>query len=196
MTEKKKPRVSKRDIIELSVIVVIFLVIYLTGSQAEVFGRVQGVMLKTGIMNASVTEDEAEIANLNFVLRDVDGNQLNVNSLKGKTIFINIWATWCAPCVAEMPSINKLYNKVDSEDIVFLMISEDNSIEKAHNWAKKKDFDFKVYSAPNLPNQFRTGYVPSTFVINPEGELVLTKTGIANYDTRKFEKFLLGLAQP
>ncbi len=196
MTEKKKPRVSKRDLIELSVIVVIFLVIYLTGSQAEVFGRVQGLMLKTGIMNASVEQDETTNANLNFVLRDINGYQRNASDLKGKTIFINIWATWCPPCVAEMPGINKLYNKVQSEDIVFLMISQDKSLEKAHNWVKKKEFDFDVYSAPNLPDQFRTGYVPSTFVINTKGELVLTKTGIANYDTRKFENFLKELSNP
>lgn len=176
-------------------ILFLFLVVYLTGSQAEVFGRVQELILKTGIMNASVSEDETKEANLDFILKDIEGNQLNVNTLEGKTMFINIWATWCTPCVAEMPSINKLYNKLNSERIVFLMISEDNSLEKAYKWAKKKGFDFDVYTAPNLPNEYRTGYVPSTFVINPKGELVLTKTGIANYDTRKFEKFLLELSQ-
>ena len=197
MTEKKKPRVTKRDIIELSLIAGIFLVIYFTGSQAEVFGKVQSVILKTGIMNASVEKDEAINADLNFSLTDVEGNLLNVSSLKGKTIFINVWATWCAPCVAEMPGINKLYNKLEeNENIFFLMISQDESLEKAVQWSGKKGFGFKVYSALNLPNQFRTGYVPSTFVVSPEGDIVLTKTGIANYNTRKFEKFLLGLASP
>ena len=76
------------------------------------------------------------------------------------------------------------------------MISEDGSLLKAHEWAQKKEFDFNVYSAPNLPKAYRTGYVPSTFIINPKGEVVLTKTGIANYDTRKFKKFLIELAQP
>lgn len=195
MAKDKKPRVSKRDLIELGVIVVIFLVIYLTGSQAEVFGRVQGLILKTGIMNASVEEDEATIANLNFSLTDINRNEIAMSSFRGKTVFINIWATWCPPCVAEMPGINKLHNRVASEDIVFIMISQDNSLDKAYNWVQKKEFDFDVYATSNLPNQFRTGAVPSTFVISPEGELVLTKTGIANYDTRKFEDFLLGLAQ-
>ena len=196
MKYKKKPRVAKRDVIELGVIGIVFLIIYLTGSQAEVFGRIQGLMLKTGIMNASVDLDKSAEANLNFVLKDINGNEINAKSLEGKAVFINVWATWCAPCVAEMPSINKLYNKVKDEDIHFLMISQDNSLEKAHKWVERKGFDFEVYSAPNLPKQFRTGYVPSTFIINSKSELVLTKTGLANYNTRKFEKFLLDLANP
>ena len=84
MTNKKKLRVSKRDIIELSMILFLFLVVYLTGSQAEVFGRVQELILKTGIMNASVSEDETKEANLDFILKDIEGNQLNVNIIGRK----------------------------------------------------------------------------------------------------------------
>ena len=66
---------------------------------------------------------------MNLVLVDPEGNVIDAKELKGKTIFMNIWATWCAPCVAEMPNINKLYGNVGSNpDIVFLMISHDKSM--------------------------------------------------------------------
>ena len=198
MEKPKKTRINRRDIIELSVIVVIFLVIYLTGSQAEVFGKVQQVFLKTGIMNASELDELAyEKADLNFKLRDRGGRLLDVSELEGKTIFINIWATWCAPCVAEMPSINALRSKFkDDPNVHFLMISEDKDFNTAIKWIDKKGFDLPVHNlASRLPDMYETGYVPSTFVISPEGDVVVRHTGMANYNTRRFRKLLGKLSE-
>jgi thiol-disulfide isomerase/thioredoxin len=196
MIDKKKLKPSKRDIIELSVVAAIFLVIYFTGSQAEVFGRVQQVFLKTGVVNVSVNDEDEFAADYNFRLIDSEGNKLDVRDLQGKTIFINMWATWCAPCVAEMPSINDLYNKIENkEDIIFLMISYDRDMRTARGWVKRKGFDFPVYQlASALPDMYETGVVPTTFVISPEGKIVLSKTGMANYDTKRFRKFLNRMA--
>lgn len=198
MEKPKKAKVTRRDIIELGVIVVIFLVIYLTGSQAEVFGKVQQVFLKTGIMNASELDEMAyEKADLNFKVRDENGELLDVSSLRGKTIFINIWATWCAPCVAEMPSINALRKKFkDDPNVHFLMISEDRDFNKAVKWMNKKGYSLPVHDmVGRLPDMYETGYVPSTFVISPEGEIVVRHTGMANYNTRKFRKLLGKLSE-
>ncbi|WP_323756418.1 TlpA disulfide reductase family protein [Roseivirga sp.] len=195
---KKKKGVTKRDIIELSIVVVVFLVIYLTGSQAEVFGKVQQAVLITGVVNASELDaDEVVDADYNFRLVNEEGNKIDVRDLKGKTIFINIWATWCPPCVAEMPNINSLYNKIENkDDIVFLMISHDDEMRTARTWIKRKGFDFPVYKlASPLPDVFETGVVPSTFVVSPEGKIVVSKTGMANYDTKRFKKYLLKLAE-
>uniref|UniRef100_UPI004047BB8C TlpA family protein disulfide reductase n=1 Tax=Roseivirga sp. TaxID=1964215 RepID=UPI004047BB8C len=195
--EKKKLKFTKRDVIELSVVVVLFLVIYFTGSQAEVFGKVQQIFLKTGAVNVSLNEDETASADYNFRLVDTEGNKLDVRDLKGKTIFINMWATWCAPCVAEMPSINDLYNKIENkEEIVFLMISYDKDMRTARGWVKRKGFDFPVYQlASPLPDMYETGVVPSTFVISPQGKIVLNKTGMANYDTKRFLNFLTKMTE-
>ncbi|MBO3697048.1 TlpA disulfide reductase family protein [Roseivirga sp. E12] len=193
MKKPKKASVTKRDIIELVIIVGVFAAIYLTGAQAEVFGKVQQVFLHTGVMNASeLSEDAYEQANLNFKLTDRDGKTLDVKSLKGQTIFINIWATWCAPCVAEMPGINKLREHFkDDPNVHFLMISEDRDLETAIKWVDKKGFDLPIYKTITpLPDMYETGYVPSTFVISPEGEVVVKHTGLANYNTRRFRKLL------
>lgn len=197
MEKPKKARITKRDIIELIVIVGIFATIYFTGSQAEVFGKVQQVFLKTGVMNASeLDESDYEKADLNFKLRNKDGDIIDINDLKGQTVFINIWATWCPPCVAEMPSINSLREKLkDDPNIHFLMISEDRDLNTALNWVDKKGFDLPIYKmASKLPDMYETGYVPSTFVISPEGKIVVRHTGLANYDTRRFRKLLTRLS--
>ncbi len=197
MAKKEKRRVSRRDIIELAVIVTIFAVIYITGSQAEVFGRVQQVVLKTGVMNVSELDQEAYLeADYNMRLLSSEGKMLDVQELKGKTIFINYWATWCAPCVAEMPSINALYEKVkDDPNIVFLMISVDREMRTANGWVKRKGFCFPIYKETALtPDVYETGVVPSTFVVSPEGKIVVAKTGMANYDSRRFRKLLKKLS--
>lgn len=193
MEQKKKKRISRRDIIELGVIVVIFATIYLTGSQAEVFGRVQQVVLKTGIMNASALDKEDfQPADYDFLLINEAGETVDARDLKGKTVFMNIWATWCPPCVAEMPSINKLYaNFKDNPNVAFIMISHDREFETAINWVKKKEFDFPIYQLKTrLPDIYETGVVPSTFVISPEGKIVVSNTGLANYNSRRFRKFM------
>lgn len=198
MEKPKKAKVTKRDIIELVVIVSIFAVIYLTGSQAEVFGKVQQVFLKTGVMNASeLDESSYQPADLNFKVTDRDGNVIDVNTLKGKTIFINVWATWCAPCVAEMPSINKLKKKLaEYPDIHFLMLSEDKKMETSVKWIDKKGFDLPIHkTVGRLPEMYETGYVPSTFVISPKGEIVVRHTGMANYNTKRFRKLLIKLSE-
>lgn len=198
MAKKEKKGITKRDIIELSLIVVVFAVIYLTGSQAEVFGKVQQVVLQTGVMNASeLDEDEYLDADYDLTLVDAEGNLLDLQDLKGKVIFMNYWATWCPPCVAEMPSIDALRSKVkDDPNIVFLMISEDKKIGVAEKWVQRKGFDLPIYKlASRIPDVYETGVVPSTFVISPEGKIVVYKTNLANYDTRRFRKLLKKLSE-
>ncbi len=197
MAKDKKKKVSRRDIIELAVIVTIFAVIYFTGSQAEVFGRVQQVVLKTGVMNVGELDEEAKMdADYDMKLVDTNGNILDLQTLKGKTIFMNYWATWCAPCVAEMPSIDGLYEKVGKDpNIVFLMISEDKKMSTARGWVKRKGFSFPIYKlASPIADVYETGVVPTTFVISPEGKIVVAKTGMANYDSRRFVKLMKKLA--
>lgn len=193
MSKAKKVKPTKRDLIELGVILSIFAVIYFTGTQAEVFGKMQQAVLYTGVMNAGELDDQAkQPADYQFKLMNEDGDLIDVQTLKGKSIFMNIWATWCAPCIAEMPGINSLYDKIgQDEEVVFLMISEDKDFNKAKKWVKEKGFNFPIYRlATSLPEVYETYVVPSTFVISKQGDIIVKKTGMANYDTRRFRKLL------
>ena len=94
-------------------------------------------------MNAGVEAPVvAKSFNYNFKVKDLDGNVIDFKTFKGKTIFLNVWATWCGPCRIEMPSIQKLYDKVNRDEIVFIMLAVDDrkSFDKVVNFVKEKEY--------------------------------------------------------
>lgn len=149
-------------------------------------------------MNISPDESPAPVKQFdyNFQLKDLSGNHVDAATLKNKVVFINMWATWCGPCRAEMPSIQELYNKVDHDNIVFIMLSldEDKNIDKVEKYITDKRFTFPVYMpAGYLPKPLQVTSIPTTLVIGKDGKIKMKKTGIASYNTAKFEKFITDL---
>ncbi len=192
----KSKKSLKRNLIEWGVMILIPLILYLTGTLGEVVGHAQQVILWTGLMQAN-TEIPARQKQVeyNIPLVTVGGQPANLGDFRGKVIFMNFWATWCPPCIAEMPFINKLYQQIDNKDIVFVMISTDGNLEKVRNFIKKKDFSFPVYLLDGpLPKEFHSNVIPTTFIISKEGTIVSRHNGMANYDTSRFKKFLQKLA--
>ncbi len=114
--------------------------------------------------------------------QDLNGNNIDVSNLKGKVIFLNLWATWCPPCVAEMPSIQKLYEKYkDSDKVAFLIVSNEESapVEK---FIKKKGYNFPVYlNKFRMPDDFATNSIPATFVISKDGKIVVREVGASDW---------------
>ena len=156
-------------------------------------------MLKTGAMNASTEEPlVAKSFNYNFKIKELDGTVINFKDFKGKTIFLNVWTTWCGPCRIEMPSIQKLYDKVDKEKIVFIMLAVDerNHFERVVNFVKEMEYSFPVYVPHEyLPEQLMVRTIPTTFVINSDGKIAAQEIGAANYDTDEFKTFLEQLTE-
>ncbi len=188
---------KKREIFEWGFVLAALGVIYFGGWQAEVGGFLQRGILLTGIMNPDENLPEEAIgeASYDFSLVSLDGQQLHPKELKNKVVFMNIWATWCPPCVAEMPGIHKLYQSVNQEKIAFVMISVDDNIDKLEKYMERKGFRFPVYRADGpLPKIYQSGSIPTTFVISPEGKVVFKEEGMANYNTENFKNFLDRLA--
>lgn len=191
----------KRNLIEYGVLATVLLTLFFTGLHTEVFGFLQRGMLATGIMNpdvnektdAVVTEDYPK-ADFRLNLVDSKGEKVSMEQFKGQVIFVNVWATWCPPCIAEMPGINKLFNDVKDDNVVFLMLSVDQNFEKAKRFSGKKGFAFEVYSLDGaIPEMYYTESIPTTFVIDANGALALRHEGMANYNTTEFRRFLRSL---
>lgn len=171
----------------------IVLTLYLTGLHTSVAAFAQRIVLSTGIITPDTELPESEMRDVdyNFKLQDLEGNVVSLEDFKGKVIFLNIWASWCPPCIAEMPNIQSLYNKLDDENIVFIMLSMDDNPEKARKFIKRKEFTFPVYlAASTVPEVFRAPSIPTTMVISADGKIVSKKVGMANYDKKSFIKFL------
>ena len=116
----------------------------------------------------------------NSDLIDSQSNPVDLSGFKGKVVFINNWASWCPPCIAEMPSIQELKNKLKVEDIVFVMVSFDENHDKAMAFMKKKGYDFDIYY-PGNKYPYSTESIPTTFVLDKSGKVVIERTGITNY---------------
>ena len=124
-------------------------------------------------------------------MTDANGNIVDMASLKGKKVFVNLWATWCPPCRAEIPSIEALDSKVDKGKTAFVMLSLDESFELAKQFAKKRNMQLPVYyPAEGLPAMFKTDGIPATFIFNEKGELVKQNNGADDYDTEEYMQLM------
>lgn len=120
-------------------------------------------------------------------LVDSEGEAVNFEDFKGKIVFINNWASWCPPCVAEMPTIEELKGKMPSEEVVFVMVSYDRNPRTGIKWMKNKKIDLPVYfPGQKFPRQFITEAIPATFVLDREGKVLHTYLGMANYSSEAF----------
>ncbi len=124
-----------------------------------------------------------------WVLRSIDGTKKQLSDFNGKVIFINLWATWCAPCVAEIPALQNLYNHYQGQ-VEFLFISNE-SLDEINSFIKKRNVNLPVYQPiTNYPFDFETNSLPTTFIIDKKGNIAVTKKGAAKWDSPRVRKIL------
>lgn len=144
----------------------------------------------------SAAEKTAETAQIAedipaFMMVDEAGSRLDLSTFKGKKLFLNLWATWCPPCRAEMPSIQQLYNTTDRQTSVFVMLSLDEDFQSAKFYRSQENFSFPIYApAQNLPDLLNVRGIPATFIFDENGKLIHQKEGTANYDTDEYRELL------
>lgn len=211
MNVMNKPKFSFRTIPGWAVMLAVFGGLYLTGLHTEAIGQVQRLLLATGVRNATVPDPVAGSGpaagaasggtpgkvGAGFRMVGLNGQEVPFESLQGKVVFLNIWATWCPPCVAEMPNIERLYQKVGSDKIAFVMLSVDREgRDKVKRYIDKKGYSFPVYlPLSQLPQAFYSPSIPSTFIISPEGHIVARQEGMAAYDTPEMQAFLQSMTR-
>lgn len=192
MSKKKS---IKREIIEWVIFFGIIATLYFTGLHTPVLGFMQGLILKTGIIRPSIEKESNIRAIYSFSLINQNGDLVDFKKFQGEPVFINLWATWCPPCIAELPDINNLYNELKGKNIHFFMISLDDDFEKAKRFIDKKGYDFPIYQrASMIPEVFHSNAIPTTFVISPKGMIVVKKSGMAKYNTEEFKNYLIKLS--
>ena len=126
----------------------------------------------------------------------LDGRRVNLSDLQGKVVFVNLWASWCPPCVAEMPGIHALYLKMDPAKVAFVMVSLDENPAKARALLKRRGYTFPVYLPTGpLPAPFNSSSIPSTVILAPDGQVAARHDGMAEYDTPEFKAALDKLAR-
>lgn len=174
--------------------VLILAVLKVTGLMGQISYVTQTAALKTGLLNVRPEEPEKEKDfDYNFTLKDLKGNRIKFDQYKGKVVFLNMWATWCGPCRAEMPGIHSLYEKLKGVPIEFVMLSidRDQALPKVESYIANNKYTFPVFMpSGNLATQLQVPSIPTTFIISKDGKIVMKEVGTRNYDTQRMADFL------
>ncbi|RAJ12938.1 TlpA family protein disulfide reductase [Olleya aquimaris] len=133
------------------------------------------------------------ITNYNWQLTDLNNSSYNFRQAENKVVLVSFWATWCPPCIAELPSLQKLYNDY-KDSIEFVFISNvDKSVVSA--FLKKNNYTFNVYQPSEAPPNtlFDVKSIPRNFLIDKKGNVVIDKSGAANWNSETVRKAIDGL---
>jgi len=155
----------------------------MTGLALVVLSGHRGARLATssGIGSGSEAPVAAGSQAANFKLEKLDGTTVSLESLRGKVVFLNVWATWCEPCREEMPSMQTLYDDFKAnKDFVMLAVSQDTeSRDEVVAYVKKHGYHFDVLLDPKnaVAEAYKVSGVPETFIIDREGRIVAHHSG-------------------
>lgn len=128
-------------------------------------------------------------SDLQWTLINDENQSVRLSDLSDKPIFINFWATWCAPCIAEMPSIEKLY--FDYKDDVHFVIATYENKPLVDAFLKKQELNLPVYHYQTKePMLMQSKTIPATFILNTKGEIVVSEKGTSNWNSTSVRELL------
>ena len=144
------------------------------------------------LKNLVIHKDPIKLEKINF--KNINNEIINLKKFENSLIILNFWATWCVPCVEEMPSLNRLQvnPKFKNLQVIPINIGRD-SIEKTNNFYKKlKINNLKIYFDKDveLANKFLLRGLPTTVFINKKGEEFARVIGFVNFDDKKIIRWL------
>lgn len=122
-----------------------------------------------------------------FTLNDLDGNAVSLASLRGKTVLIDFWATWCAPCVYQPAQLNAFLEAYEGDDIAVLGIEVGGAtVEEIREWSQENDavarYPILRDATESLPHEYGVLGYPALVVVSPEGEIATLHSGVAEAD--------------
>ncbi|WP_353136931.1 TlpA disulfide reductase family protein [Pseudopedobacter sp.] len=152
-------------------------------------------LFRIGLFSPSLSKkDVLGPIDKNIAFTSAEGKLIKMGDLEGKVVFLNFWATWCPPCIAEMPSIQKLYNQMSNE-IEFVFVDVDGQFEKPLSFLKKHNYNLPLFvSASPIPETVFDGSLPTTLVIDKKGNVVFRHRGMSDYSDKSFVAKLRQLA--
>jgi len=128
-----------------------------------------------------------------FSLVDLQGETWTLSELKGQVVFINFWATWCPPCLEEMPSMQKLYTMLPSDKFKMLAVLNKDEMDIAELVAKQRRITIPILndSWNNVGPKYSLTGLPETFIVNKEGKLVEKFIGPVKWDAPQYYQMIM-----
>ncbi len=186
---------KKRSVWSLVSDIVFFVLVILLlipATRREIMSRVIRLTMRQPAERAFDTRESVKVSDYYWPLQELDGQGINFKDLEGQVIFLNFWATWCPPCIAEMPSVQKLYDRY-GDRVTFLLVTHEDPA-RVRAFLEKHGYDLPVYIQEyQEPEVFRSPTIPTTFILSGDGRLVLEKKGATKWDSRNIRELLDGL---
>ena len=139
----------------------------------------------------TLVAEDADVEKADFTLKNLQGQDVTLSQLRGKVVLVNFWATWCGPCRLEMPDLNDFYSRFNSQGLVVLSITNEES-SKVSSFVNAIDYHTPVLldSDSQAAKRFHVENLPRSFVFNRKGKLAAIAV-----DQRSRRQFLQMLAQ-
>jgi peroxiredoxin len=144
-------------------------------------GLVVGMALTPALQPVSVNSEAPDFRAVDVVTGDTVG----IEGYRGEVMLINIWATWCLPCETEMPSIQRLHEKLAPAGLEVVAVSVDElGTETVRAWAEERDLSFRILhdQSGRIQREYQTTGVPETFVVDRHGVIVKKVIGATEWD--------------
>ncbi len=126
---------------------------------------------------------------IDFELIDKDGKRVKLSDYKGKTLALNFWATWCKPCLDEVPSLERLTKRSGALDVTVLAVSVDKGFDEIEKALPNTNLNILLDPKMEIAHRYGTTKFPETWVISPQGKIVARFIGARNWDSPLFERF-------
>ena len=174
---------------QLSDIVWIVLILLFLFTPVGFHARVQIMRLFSFSPKIEKQQSYEKVLNYNWGFTDLDGKKHNLLASKNKVTLINYWATWCPPCVAEMPSLVSLYS--DYEDRVEFIFLANDKKDKVKSYLLKNKYEIPVlFKRTQSPKEFDSSSLPTTYILDKRGNIVVKEVGAANWNSDEVRKLL------
>ena len=126
------------------------------------------------------TGEQSSIVASQIKLTDLEGKEVDLTKFEGKIIFVNFWATWCRPCIQEMPSIAALQTQLAGKNIEFFFAS-DEEVDKIQKFMESRKMKLNFVRVEN-PESLGLQALPTTFIFDGEGNMVYSEVGFRKWD--------------
>jgi len=155
------------------------------------------VGLSAVLLAASVEKGLAPLAELRaapaFELPGIDGRAHRYDEYRGRYLLVSFWAVWCAPCLKEMPSMQRAYEQLKSERFELVAVHVGPSLEDAKKFANENQLDFPVLVDESMDlGIWQVLAVPTTYLVDPGGTIVAEAVGDREWDTPQMMDALRG----
>tara|TARA_Y100001970_G_C14247317_1_gene869212 strand:+ start:2497 stop:3033 length:537 start_codon:yes stop_codon:yes gene_type:complete len=147
---------------------------------------------KNILKNLRITPANIWLKANDFSALDSSGLTVSLNDFKGKFVLLNFWATWCYPCLKEMPDLEKAYQNLGEEKLAIVAVAMGENVAKINKFSKKNNFTFPLLSDENMEitKLYGVKNIPVTFLIDSNGLVLGRAIGIRDWSSPKLMGFI------